>query len=330
MSKVQENYFFDAHRNFCITCPIGFDLESDKIQDWIAYHNLLGADCFVLFVDTHRISTIEAKLAYRKVASIPNLVHLVNVTKEVKLMKYPASLLECLRLNNHTKDVKYLAYMDVDEFITPEKHFFDGDEKQFSPVSILSFLDRVIGPGNNYKADALYFFRWDMKSNHTSLSAEELLKHPLFWYLDRSYANLNGGNRSLIQEQMLKWGKMVGRIESPWKIRFSHHSAGGKTVTPDGKLFVALPNTHDTHGKLISGAQPFSISHLQGPLDRCEFKANHGAKKGIFRNRKTASYCRRGYESFMKKFPISKEDVALKRFADATRFHSANIFHEGN
>ena len=30
----------------------------------------------------------------------------------------------------------------------------------------------------------------------------------------------------MIQEQMLKWGKMVGRIESPWKIRFSHHSAG--------------------------------------------------------------------------------------------------------
>ena len=48
-------------REFCVTCPVALDWETYNILDWIAFHTLLGVDCFVLFIDMSHMTTVGSK-----------------------------------------------------------------------------------------------------------------------------------------------------------------------------------------------------------------------------------------------------------------------------
>jgi hypothetical protein len=57
-----------APNKICIAALFGLDHEKKRILDWIAYHNLIGVDCFVLFHDRRRsnVGEEEERAVYDK------------------------------------------------------------------------------------------------------------------------------------------------------------------------------------------------------------------------------------------------------------------------
>ena len=102
----------------CITCPVALAFEWRRIADWVAYHSLLGVDCFVLFLDESKV-TGASRAALRLLLAAP----------KVKLFRCPHSdgadgvrmkPYALIRgLESMAPDVRPLAYLyiDVDEFV---------------------------------------------------------------------------------------------------------------------------------------------------------------------------------------------------------------------
>ena len=89
------------NKNLCMGCPVALDFERDHILSWVAYHHLLGVDCFVLLLDMRRthLSDESTLSVHRQLKSLPALIELVpfNAASEIILSDL-ARALRSLRL----------------------------------------------------------------------------------------------------------------------------------------------------------------------------------------------------------------------------------------
>eukprot|EP00928_Gymnodinium_smaydae_P075503 TRINITY_DN5852_c0_g1_i1.p1 TRINITY_DN5852_c0_g1~~TRINITY_DN5852_c0_g1_i1.p1 ORF type:complete len:415 (+),score=11.18 TRINITY_DN5852_c0_g1_i1:66-1310(+) len=99
----------------CIVTPTALDFDKYRILDWIAYHKLLGVDCFILILDPSK-----QDLSDRTVSSVRH--ELMRSSMVTVLEAGPFDL----SLRNHAlvrfpADAKYLVAMDVDEYLVPNR-----------------------------------------------------------------------------------------------------------------------------------------------------------------------------------------------------------------
>ena len=70
MLQLNSSQFFDTRqRQLCIMCPVALDFEHHRLLDWIAYHHLLGADCFVFLLDAGMMGLAEEVQRLRRAGS---------------------------------------------------------------------------------------------------------------------------------------------------------------------------------------------------------------------------------------------------------------------
>lgn len=109
-----------ANRSFCISCPVGLDFEAMHILDWVAYHHLLGVDCFLLLIDMLRTNlskpaTLNAYNALRRASSLVGMIEVE--ASEHHISGIAAGFLSALRLDLGVHAPRYFSYIDADEYL---------------------------------------------------------------------------------------------------------------------------------------------------------------------------------------------------------------------
>ena len=130
-SHMLRKYFDKKLRNFlgkegkqiCIACPVSLKFENRRIMDWIAYHSILGVDCFILLL--HREHIVNQPEPHTNKRTVLDL--LSKSSKNVKIFVSPSrapsgqiqhilweDVIESLRSIQRSK---YVTYMDADEYV---------------------------------------------------------------------------------------------------------------------------------------------------------------------------------------------------------------------
>ena len=145
-----------TNKAFCLGLPVALDFERANVLGWIAYHTLVGVDCFVLFVDS-RVATFShphTLAIYQQLRSVPSLVQLVNVSppvpsKHTSTYNFEAAVpLEvlseqmptALRLVLGAAAPRYFSYLDADEMLVLDRGGGSAQERN-TPPNITAFLD---------------------------------------------------------------------------------------------------------------------------------------------------------------------------------------------
>ena len=257
--------FLAAPRAWCIGAPLALDFETAHLLDSIAYHHLLGADCFVFVVDEPR-SRSDASLALRRLLNTtqPRLVALVQhsgrlgSTDPRKVVKGPL-----LRLLKKRTRVEFFSYIDADEFVvlsptllrrlsTEQQPPQPSQQPQQPPPSLpslLPFLRSTLPDTQNSSAaggsaaaaattpNALYLHAWLFGAGgHTTLHASQLAATPEVGLFTRR----GWGRERACVRTMAPYGKMIGRVASAWALRTIHAAAaeGSVLALPGGQQGV--------------------------------------------------------------------------------------------
>ena len=117
MLQLNSSQFFDTRqRQLCIMCPVALDFEHHRLLDWIAYHHLLGADCFVFVLDAGMMGLAEEanRELLHTLTQRRDLVAVVGPLHESRLLPTVYELMRQVR-SAHSSSVEHLLYMDVDE-----------------------------------------------------------------------------------------------------------------------------------------------------------------------------------------------------------------------
>ena len=251
----------------CITCPVALQFEWRRIADWVAYHSLLGVDCFVLFID-------ESKLAFGSAAALSVLL----AAPTVKLFRCPRSdgsdgvrnkpfaLIKGLeRMRPHVRPRAYM-YIDVDEYVAVRADLLPRDSSIRG--ALVRMADRVPG-------DGVYLHRWQYGTSGFD-APPSLTRTPEFALLTSRYGvNAYG-------KMLLRLGRGV-RLENMHTIRsnpnVSIRLADGKRVNP-AYYYV------DSAAMQSSRRQPLSLNHFNtGSRQECLDKSRHTGFQGA-RNRR--------------------------------------------
>eukprot|EP00928_Gymnodinium_smaydae_P094363 TRINITY_DN7914_c0_g1_i2.p1 TRINITY_DN7914_c0_g1~~TRINITY_DN7914_c0_g1_i2.p1 ORF type:complete len:433 (+),score=47.36 TRINITY_DN7914_c0_g1_i2:72-1301(+) len=98
----------------CVVTPTALDFDKYRILDWIAYHKLLGVDCFLLILDPGKqnmsdglVTSVRRKLLRSSMVTVLEVPFHHSVRNHA-LVRFPA-------------DAKYLVAMDVDEYLVPNR-----------------------------------------------------------------------------------------------------------------------------------------------------------------------------------------------------------------
>lgn len=125
----------------CITSAIALDFEKFRILDWVAYHNLMGVNCFMLFIDRERsnLADVDAALVYEKLVSTPQVFLLdVNDTKE----RIPEP--KTMRKLMSVAQARFLAPFDADELAVIDPNMQDPEAHAWMPPSLAEFAANVM------------------------------------------------------------------------------------------------------------------------------------------------------------------------------------------
>lgn len=87
--------------------------EGRYLQEWIEYHNMLGVEKFYLYDNNSTDNTREVLQPYVD-KGLVEYTFFPGQKMQVKAYR------DCVR--NHKRDARYIAFLDIDEFIVPIKH----------------------------------------------------------------------------------------------------------------------------------------------------------------------------------------------------------------
>jgi len=205
-------------RQICATALFALDFEKRRILDWIAYHNLMGVDCFLLFHDHELgdVSDLEARDVYDKLVQSP-LVTLLQARKLSDRIIKPKMMQEWFSAFS----AKYLMPIDVDEFIVlDDGHSSDLSDLQAlgeakSPPDLLRFLeDSLMLTARG--AAGVYLHRWDYGTSGFSFPPS-VSEKPEFASLQERWGN---SDRAHAEEPL---GKMILNLASGAYYTDVHH-----------------------------------------------------------------------------------------------------------
>ena len=146
--------------------------------DLVAYHNLLGADCFIFVIDVNNSQSSAAKTVLARLGRQPSMVTFVQFVDDFvgralghAMEQYTLDLLAYLQTNAVT--VEFYSYLDVDEALAipgltangwraqPARGAPSASKGDPQPISIIPFLRRALTQANG---DAIYLERLTFRS----------------------------------------------------------------------------------------------------------------------------------------------------------------------
>eukprot|EP00928_Gymnodinium_smaydae_P019695 TRINITY_DN1756_c0_g1_i2.p1 TRINITY_DN1756_c0_g1~~TRINITY_DN1756_c0_g1_i2.p1 ORF type:complete len:353 (+),score=21.95 TRINITY_DN1756_c0_g1_i2:131-1060(+) len=98
----------------CIAVQVALDLEKKYILDWIAWHKLLGIDCFLFTMDPDRQNMTDGLVSSVQQALLSSpMVKMVTVPYGRHAPKH--------LLDIAPADAKYVFFFDIDEYLVPNR-----------------------------------------------------------------------------------------------------------------------------------------------------------------------------------------------------------------
>lgn len=326
----------------CFNALFGLDFEHHRTLDWIAYHSLMGVNCFTLHLDACRsnLTNPDQHKVYKALKTLPS-VKIVETAVGCKgrVRREP---IEDFVAQAH---VKYHSNIDVDEFLVLDADPQNGTGNytgMLVPPNLISFL-------NNVSSDALgvYLHRWFYGTN--GYAQPPPTDKPEFFYLRERWGYADRA------KPLNKWGKFITNLQN---LPAGHHVPNGvhiwerpnfkasgqderdlrdlfkiarkrnsAMVLPDGQRFC--PNFANTGlGECLPEApQPLFINHYySGSFQHCIDKVSHGVW-----SRRSADECNKfhkgtpQYEEFKKQYGMIDDPIMVK-YAAATRQKCAELF----
>jgi hypothetical protein len=221
----------DKKYDMCLITPVAIDT-SLHLLEWIAWHNLLGVDCFHLWIDEDKHKSDTARLILDILEHLPSLVKLGSCAG-LSCYRGRTDSLNQIQTSN---SASYVAAVDTDEFI----RFEDG-----SLQNIPMFVDGKLRA--NEKSDLLYLIRYHFESTLThSDSPLRVTNIPT----SPQTAYCSG----------LKWGKYIGTGTPTWKWSTMHTWKEGNAIFSNGTV---MSKTYQQQVPPICPTQPLAINHYE-------------------------------------------------------------------
>lgn len=322
-------------KQICVTCPVALRFEKRRVLDWVAYHELIGVDCFILFLDpdAYMENDPEQRLAYQALLGAPNVkLYMANGKERLDSMGHfelPYSLMKGLEVMPSAVRPRFAAYIDVDEFLVLR----DAPEH-----SIRGALTRML---NSFHGRGLYLHRWHYGTNGYD-SPPSLKDVPEFGLMTS-----RRGREAL--------GKLILRLGVGAQLDTMHLlKAPARLQLPDGSGFYAGPSFGAVVGgektprlkRLLMTRQPLSINHYSsGSLKECIHKSNHtglAGLRGFYKGYRAPSTCFHDHIRVVEAPGQTQHtgqregspsnsfvaDAALAKYAKATRDNYQRVFGE--
>lgn len=303
----------------CINTVFALDFEKRRILDWIAYHSLMGIDCFYLFHDTQRSDMSDPDIAdvYNQLMNSP------NVTVFTAL-----SLRDRGRLANTEHwfkyfPARYLLIIDVDEFVVIDSNQI-GSANNSTPPSLFRFLEGMDVAGRG--AAGVYLNRWDYgTSGH--IQPPPVNNKPEFAFLTERWGAMD---RKKPQKAL---GKFILNMQAGFPKYLSVHrwnpKGGGSMLFPNGTAMCLQACGHNAHDPMLPVShQPISLNHYAtGSLSECKARAT----RSQFNREDRRDECLQLHPgsteyALISEFDKVVQDPVMVKYAHATRERRAVLF----
>eukprot|EP00930_Biecheleria_cincta_P077510 TRINITY_DN647_c0_g1_i7.p1 TRINITY_DN647_c0_g1~~TRINITY_DN647_c0_g1_i7.p1 ORF type:complete len:427 (-),score=47.34 TRINITY_DN647_c0_g1_i7:200-1420(-) len=177
----------------CINAQAALEYEHHRLLDWIAYHNLLGIECFFLHLDMchSNLSSPEQLRVYNALHAMQlPLAHVIEHSDEMICDTYerdpPANLMSSIR-------PKYLMNIDLDEYLVLDSGPCVGTAEDArahqslaKPPSIIDFLENTVSQqGVGY----MYAHRHTYGTSGYTKQPSSPSTMPEFYFLDERVGN---------------------------------------------------------------------------------------------------------------------------------------------
>lgn len=257
----------DNKYDMCLVSAVAIDT-SLHLFEWVAWHNLLGVDCFHLLIDKEKHKSDTARLILHKLEHLPSLVKLESCTGHTCMSNRYHALTKIQTSNS----ASYVAAVDTDEFI----RFEDG-----SLQNVPTFVHDKLRA--NEKSDILYLIRYHFSTSKSNspLRVTNIPTSP-------QMASCSG----------LKWGKYIGTGNPTWKDSGVHTWKKGKAIFSNGTV---LTKAYQQQVNWNCPTQPLAINHYER-YDVCMKKLEYTAFNANARHRSinkcmSMKYLNRDYSS---------------------------------
>mmetsp|Transcript_57743 Transcript_57743/g.161010 ORF Transcript_57743/g.161010 Transcript_57743/m.161010 type:complete len:751 (+) Transcript_57743:65-2317(+) len=348
----------------CITCLYALDFEKRRSLDWMAYHNLLGVDCFVLFLDRRRsnMDDPDVKRVHHHLLASPMVTLLDAETDDSRIPSSPVmdSLSTLL-------GIRYLMTIDGDEFAVLDEDSAKASPESLAPSSAKDFDSQFVGslmgalpssdvaslPAMQSPPDlrsylektvsqtgalGVYMHRWDYGTSGY-VHPPSLLGMPEFAVLSERRGDTK--RKGVIDRH----GKVILNLPTGVKFIGVHTwtvpRSGGQMLLPNGTAFKCKPEcicgslchgTGDMSPKCDAICKPstpqklFINHYVTGSLEEC-----FDRKKRSVWDRRSYDECRRmhpgttAYKLLQLEGGFVKDDVMAK-YAAAVRVRRVELF----
>lgn len=251
-----------ADDRICMASAVAIDFETTRVLDWVAYHHLIGVDCFVLFYDRNHLSFNNSfsKGIFEEL-NRSDIVTMVNSTYAERLGDDEGPTIH--QVAEMVGGLRYLAVIDVDEFIVTNKR-----------VSLSDTLEELVGSKNQL---GLYLNRWSFGTNGYARNVP-VKEMPEFYYLTERTGT---AGRKRPDKDEPRTGKVILNLPSGvdlWGVHSWHtpeDRPDSRMLLPDGTELKPATGIHFINR--YSRIQPIWINHYQtGSLNQCLLKARMG------------------------------------------------------
>lgn len=248
----------------CVTSAVAIDFETTRVLDWVAYHNLIGVDCFVLYYDRNHLSLNNSySRGVFEELSKSSIVTMVNSTYAERLGDESGSGATIHDVAELVGGLRYLAVIDVDEFIVTKNRVWLPD-----------LLEELVGSENQL---GLYLNRWSFGTNGHVRNVQ-VKDMPEFFYLTERTGT---PGRKKPDKDEPRTGKIILNLASGvnlWGVHSWHtpeDRPDARMLMPDGTPLPVAKGIHFINR--VKHIQPIWINHYQtGSLNQCLEKAELG------------------------------------------------------
>jgi len=307
-----------APAKICLNTIFALNFEKRRILDWIAYHSLMGVDCFLLFHDNERsdVSDPEVRAVYDELVASP-----------VVTMFQAKSLSDRGRIANTAEWFKffpatYLLVIDVDEFVVIDTPLGQARD---TPPNLFDALENDVRVGEK-GAVGVYLNRWDYGTGGYT-APPSLVNVPEFGQILERW----GAQDRVRPEKNL--GKMILNLRVGFPIFLSvhewNHRSGGPMLFPNGTAMCLQECGYSSKTPpLPTTRQRISLNHYAtGSLAECVAKA----QLSKFSREDRGAECARLHPGTKEHTQLAATDgvavdKSIVRYADATRNRRADLF----
>jgi len=320
---LQENHIIKSRKSkrvaasnrVCLSSPTALDFDKHRVLDWIAYHNVHGIDCFLLFLDVEKSNFSDPLTldVYKKLIS-SSMVTVINGTLgtmvngiRVRTVDKSARLGGAVSLSDARsilpKDVAYLGLVDIDEYLVANR-LQESSTNRTASYQIPQILEDQVGSQSKM---GVYLNRWTYGSSGW-MDLPPYEKAPEFTFFTKRGSEPHSRGKFIINFPLAR----------KYKVHFAESHGQHE-----------LPLEADEPQMVSTSDAVLSINHyMVASLKECRLKAE-GAERdsysgsdvfeGGYSRPSRARECKPGLYSEV-------EDSILARWAVPTREKRATLF----